>query len=605
MADEESPAKRLNNAYGGPPPPPKFNSTSPTSKDDVDCKAMLPPPPPKFTATAAASPPFPPPPRAVDPVKAAATAAAKAAQHATPAQPERIIMEATAHALAQQQQLHHDDDEKTTTTPKLQPLAGSAYHPPEWSGIPQNVPYTLEVMKQGTIVATIDLKQLFAQADRGYLTLGRTPDNNVVLDHPSSSRLHAILQFREEDGAAFLFDPGSTHGCYVNKSKARIAAGQYIPIHVGDMLRFGESSRVYILCGPAELMVEEGPSREQRRQAAALEALRRRKEKDAAAAELEMARAIAGGGGASGGGGVSWGFQEDARDSGDDDDENDGGRKRMKSSGGGGYGVADDIDWRHHAATKGLSEKQQKLADKIRKREARVGNLQREAEKIEVKRRSMEEMSVGQANTLAKNEQDIQNAMIEIEELEDQLEDSIRASLGGGKKKNSKKKVGGGAKKRKKRDSDDDGDARDGNSDEDSFYDRTTLNKGGSGRKGHPHQRRRRRSNNKDEDGGAEDAASLYGKLETLKEEKTRVDALLQAEMAAAAHSNGDGSKGRTISPPRDDKIDKIDVLDDFMKAVDASLETERGAALRAEVVQLEEKIKRTEWLLKVADPDG
>jgi hypothetical protein len=36
------------------------------------------------------------------------------------------------------------------------------------------------------------------------------------------------------------------------------------------MLRFGESSRSYILCGPAELMPEEGPSKEDRLKQAAL-----------------------------------------------------------------------------------------------------------------------------------------------------------------------------------------------------------------------------------------------------------------------------------------------------------------------------------------------
>ncbi len=47
-------------------------------------------------------------------------------------------------------------------------------------------------------------------------------------------------------------------------------------------------------------------------------------------------------------------------------------------------GGAGDVDWRAYAATKGLTEKQQKLADKIRKREARIQNLQREIDKIKV-----------------------------------------------------------------------------------------------------------------------------------------------------------------------------------------------------------------------------
>ena len=37
---------------------------------------------------------------------------------------------------------------------------------------------------------------------------------------------------------------------------------------------------------------------------------------------------------------------------------------------------AEVVDWRAYAATRGLTDKQQKLADKIRKREARVQNLQ-------------------------------------------------------------------------------------------------------------------------------------------------------------------------------------------------------------------------------------
>ncbi len=45
---------------------------------------------------------------------------------------------------------------------------------------------------------------------------------------------------------------------------------------------------------------------------------------------------------------------------------------------------AGEVDWRAYAATKGLTEKQQKLVDKIRKREARVQNLQREIDKIKV-----------------------------------------------------------------------------------------------------------------------------------------------------------------------------------------------------------------------------
>lgn len=41
---------------------------------------------------------------------------------------------------------------------------------------------------------------------------------------------------------------------------------------MGDIVRFGQSSRLYLFTGPAELLPEEGPSRDQRMQLKALEA---------------------------------------------------------------------------------------------------------------------------------------------------------------------------------------------------------------------------------------------------------------------------------------------------------------------------------------------
>ena len=60
------------------------------------------------------------------------------------------------------------------------------------------------------------------------LELSRWLHVQVPMEHPSISRLHAVLQFRGSDGAAFLYDPGSAHGTVVNKQ--RIPAQQYVPI---------------------------------------------------------------------------------------------------------------------------------------------------------------------------------------------------------------------------------------------------------------------------------------------------------------------------------------------------------------------------------------
>lgn len=66
-------------------------------------------------------------------------------------------------------------------------------------------------------------------------------------------------------------------------------------------------------------------------------------------------------------GGASWGFGEDAVE--DEDDLNSGG---------------EGVDWRVYAQSHSLSDKQQKLVAKIKKREARITNLQRELDKIKV-----------------------------------------------------------------------------------------------------------------------------------------------------------------------------------------------------------------------------
>ena len=42
------------------------------------------------------------------------------------------------------------------------------------------------------------------------------------------------------------------------------------------------------------------------------------------------------------------------------------------------------MEWRAYSQTRTLSDKQQKLADKIRKRDNRIGALQKEVDKIRV-----------------------------------------------------------------------------------------------------------------------------------------------------------------------------------------------------------------------------
>jgi len=45
------------------------------------------------------------------------------------------------------------------------------------------------------------------------------------------------------------------HGTYLNKN--RVNAEEYIQVNVGDVLIFGESTRIYTINGPQDFMPEE------------------------------------------------------------------------------------------------------------------------------------------------------------------------------------------------------------------------------------------------------------------------------------------------------------------------------------------------------------
>ncbi|CAG8734909.1 39082_t:CDS:10, partial [Gigaspora margarita] len=89
------------------------------------------------------------------------------------------------------------------------------YEKPDWSDIPK-VDYGFEVIKGGLSVEIIDL------SSKDFLVLGDI----------------------------FIYDLDSAHGTRVNKQ--RISSRNYIRLRVGDQIKFGESTRTYVLLGPEE-----------------------------------------------------------------------------------------------------------------------------------------------------------------------------------------------------------------------------------------------------------------------------------------------------------------------------------------------------------------
>ncbi|XP_062427936.1 kanadaptin [Rhea pennata] len=136
------------------------------------------------------------------------------------------------------------------------PAAGAAapaprYEEPAWgSRPPGGAGYALEVLKGGVARGSVRLE------GGSWFLVGRLPGCAVALEHPSVSRHHAVLQYRggaAEDAAAagfYVYDLGSTHGTFLNK--ARVPPRTYCRIRVGHGLRFGGSSRLFLLQGPEE-----------------------------------------------------------------------------------------------------------------------------------------------------------------------------------------------------------------------------------------------------------------------------------------------------------------------------------------------------------------
>ncbi|EDO32995.1 predicted protein [Nematostella vectensis] len=157
--------------------------------------------------------------------------------------------------------------QQEVTKAKLRPLANDnkekkeesfpeiPYKEPTWSGLVDNGEnYSLELLKNGCIISTLDL------TSKPYYLFGRLPNCDVVMEHPSVSRYHAIIQYKagqtsKSDQGFYLYDLGSTHGTMVNK--VPIDPKKYYRLRVGYVIKFGGSSRLFILQGPNEPDEEE------------------------------------------------------------------------------------------------------------------------------------------------------------------------------------------------------------------------------------------------------------------------------------------------------------------------------------------------------------
>ncbi len=94
--------------------------------------------------------------------------------------------------------------------------------------------------KNKTVLGHLD----FTLGNRTVKSIGRTPDNDIVISHPQVSSRHALLH--RNNNQLFVEDRGSANGTFVRGH--RIAPGQRVAVQSGE--------KIYI--GPMPLQIEQG-----------------------------------------------------------------------------------------------------------------------------------------------------------------------------------------------------------------------------------------------------------------------------------------------------------------------------------------------------------
>ncbi|KAL2620656.1 hypothetical protein R1flu_000861 [Riccia fluitans] len=342
---------------------------------------------------------------------------------------------------------------------------GPPYVKPSWSAAPGH-PFTLEILRDGISLRVEDV------SEKGAYMFGRSDRCDFVLEHPTISRFHAVLQYNAK-GKAFIFDLGSTHGTFINKRQ--VQGKTYTPLNVGDVVRFGLSTRLYHFQGPTEFMPQEGLSKAERHAVRMLELAQEKAEKEQSLLRASRNAASADG--------ATWGMQEDAVE---EDEEED----------------TEEITWQNFKGE--LTEKQQKTLEKVHKRQEKLANLKKENDAIQAKEISQGGLTQGQQTQIARNEQRMAQLVEELENMEETLNESIREAIIGRSGIRS-----GGKKSLQNEDEDED-------LSDDEFYDRTSKLK----------EKKKKKENSQ----VVETAETLLEKKSTLSKEIESVRLLMKAE---------------------------------------------------------------------------
>ena len=433
---------------------------------------------------------------------------------------------------------------------------------PSWSHPPQHE-WSLDEIKMGNIISTHSLNKIIQQqqnkSDSGCcVTFGRISDDpslvDIVTAHESCSRVHARIAF-DNNGTPWLRDLGSGNGTFVNekrlppeacgkednRSNSNRKGSRGVVLYPGDAIRFGASTRLYILEGPEEF--ERGAIKlKQKMKAEASNAKILASNDEEATKQNEEV--------------CGWGMADDVVDTAEETEQQ---RARVDQSNSaplpsiesffysdGKYKIPNPLHQLHST----YNTKMNKLQ-----------SIQKESSRIMQKENMGVELSDGQRGQLAKNAEKISALEKDIENLKNRIEDGMHNVIYGGER--SKKRQ---TREDKRHDEDDD---------VDDFYDRTASSS----------------KKQRTDDTEAESEEDLIMRWKILLEERVK-----QQRVEERAFERCTALQRQIDNSNEDDE-------DSFFLQNDLTLAKENFDKAAKSVKETDNELDNVEYLLKIVNP--
>jgi pSer/pThr/pTyr-binding forkhead associated (FHA) protein len=465
----------------------------------------------------------------------------------------------------------------------------TSWKPPSWSKIPPTTQqWHLDELKNGNIVATHSLNDLLLSSssnnnNRRCITFGRIDDPtqiDIVTAHESCSRLHARIAFTS-NGTPYLKDLGSGNGTFVNNQQLPIeACGKWectnsstdvevrgsrgVVLYPGDAIRFGCSTRIFVLEGPEEF--ERGATRVQKKMEvddAALQKTIANNDDDdvtAAASSAEKDEEV-----------CTWGMSTvECSDEQEDEDEGQPPRLSSQSNNNTNHdGILPSIDsfFSSSPSTKyTISNSLQQLYNQYQTKIYKLDAISTESKRISQKEDMGVELTDGQRNQLAKNQDKLKTLETSVRGLKEKIEEGMHVAIYG------KPSTRQGQKKREESY----GDADDDHVDD--FFDRTSSSS------------KRQHDDDNDDGGEADSEASLIQKWKVLLQSYSKQQNVVSSTMKRCNHLQ------IQVDSARDEE-------DAFFIQNDLNLVKGDVKKATRRLEEIERDLKGVERLLKIVNP--